>query len=232
MANSRFIAAFLAALALCALMTILKARQDAEAARGGHDTFGTNYYGWRGVYDAMGRLGLPVARGKEPPAASAPRDRTWVFWEPSRDIAAATPMHVEALRRWVEAGGHAVVAPARDDSMAAARAQGPADAASGPESLLAALVGDRAGVALRQASEPPRRPRASDHRRKDKPGTFAANVDAYVHLVDNFRTPREYALRGTGRFRAVAAGMRVQPTSSMALYFCPAPSRVRASSLM
>ncbi|MBP5232873.1 MAG: hypothetical protein J6333_05645, partial [Planctomycetes bacterium] len=82
MANSRFIAVFLAALALCVVMTIVKARQDAEAARGGHDTFGTNYYGWRGVYDVMRRLGLPVARGKAPPAADAPSGQTLVFWEP------------------------------------------------------------------------------------------------------------------------------------------------------
>ena len=77
------------------------------------DSYGTRRSGQRGLYETLIELGVPAERSVRPPGENLPVESTVVLWGPDPDIVATEPRHLQRLRRWVERGGRAVLAPSR-----------------------------------------------------------------------------------------------------------------------
>lgn len=80
----------------------------------GQDSYGTRGFGYKGLFDVLHELNVPVRRDFSPPD---PRDttQTLVFLQPDRSIAGTEPAYLHHLLPWVENGGRIVVALPRMD---------------------------------------------------------------------------------------------------------------------
>jgi hypothetical protein len=77
----------------------------------GRDSFGTRTYGFRGLYETLEELGVPVERDLVPPDRSLNRDITLAIFEPDPVIVTSEPAYLHAVAKWVKEGGSAVVVP-------------------------------------------------------------------------------------------------------------------------
>lgn len=80
-----------------------------SAARG-EDSFGRGRDGYRGIYDVLEQLDVPVERRIDPPTADLPLDATLVLWSPSPRLVRLEPTYLHAVADWVQQGGRVVVA--------------------------------------------------------------------------------------------------------------------------
>ena len=78
----------------------------------GRNTYGTHIYGQRGVYDLLNELQRPVRRGLVPPSALVKDDVCIVFWDSDPAMVRLEPGHLRAVKEWLGAGGHVILAPA------------------------------------------------------------------------------------------------------------------------
>jgi hypothetical protein len=77
----------------------------------GRNTYGTHAYGQRGVYEVLDELHLPVHRGLVPPSVTVKQDVCVVFWDSDPGMVRLEPGHMLAVKEWLDAGGHVIVAP-------------------------------------------------------------------------------------------------------------------------
>jgi hypothetical protein len=78
----------------------------------GRDTYGTHTYGYRGLYETLDDLNIPVERELVPPDGLLDRDITLAIFEPDPVIVTSEPSYLHTVAKWVENGGQVVVAPA------------------------------------------------------------------------------------------------------------------------
>jgi len=78
----------------------------------GRDSYGTHSYGFRGLYETLGELNIPVSRELVPPDGLLHRQLTLAIFEPDPMILTMEPSYLRAVGKWVEEGGSVVVAPA------------------------------------------------------------------------------------------------------------------------
>jgi hypothetical protein len=77
----------------------------------GRDSFGTRAGGFRGLFELLESLHVPVARVFAPPVASAGSRETLVLFNPDPRLVATGPKYIQSLLPWVESGGRIVVSP-------------------------------------------------------------------------------------------------------------------------
>lgn len=77
----------------------------------GRDSFGTHAYGYRGLFETLEALHVPVERELVPPDGLARRELTLAIFEPDPVIVTSEPAYLHRVAAWVEAGGTVVVAP-------------------------------------------------------------------------------------------------------------------------
>jgi hypothetical protein len=78
----------------------------------GRDSFGTHSYGFRGLFETLSELKVPVERELTPPDGLLDRDITLAILEPDPMLLTMEPSYLHAVGKWVENGGSVVVAPA------------------------------------------------------------------------------------------------------------------------
>lgn len=172
----------------------------------GKDSFGTHYYGWRGLYETLARLNQPVARSRLPPTAIGDDDnnRTFIFWETPLAATEREPAYLRPLRRWVENGGTVVVAPPRGAGSNDRWLRGRRE-----NLLLKNLLGDLAvfpflvntSLAARAWNEP----------KEDAPHerSLLAEVNRLQQAATELQKKQDYQLLGNGRFAQLAAKIPV-----------------------
>jgi len=77
----------------------------------GRDSFGTHAYGYRGLFETLETLHVPVERELVPPDGRASRELTLAIFEPDPVIVTSEPAYLHRVAAWVEEGGTVVVAP-------------------------------------------------------------------------------------------------------------------------
>jgi hypothetical protein len=77
----------------------------------GVDTYGTRGHGFRGLFEILEQLDIPVERTTVPPDRMLDRNVTLALIQPSPEIVLTEPAYLNAVGRWVRAGGTVVVAP-------------------------------------------------------------------------------------------------------------------------
>lgn len=93
---------------LASVFSMLKPRDSDGKAR---DSYGTQAAGYRGLYEVLEELGVPVERELAPPQAEKLDDQTLLLIGPHAQLIRTGPKYVAALLEWVEQGGRLVVAP-------------------------------------------------------------------------------------------------------------------------
>jgi hypothetical protein len=83
----------------------------------GHDTYGTKGYGYKGLFDSLRELGVPVRRDISPPQPSAD-EKSLVLLQPDANLTGTEPIYLRRLLPWIEQGGRVIVALPRSDSFA------------------------------------------------------------------------------------------------------------------
>jgi hypothetical protein len=77
----------------------------------GVDTYGTRGHGFRGLFEILEQLEIPVERTTVPPDRMLDRNMTLALIQASPEIVSTEPAYLNAVGRWVRAGGTVVVAP-------------------------------------------------------------------------------------------------------------------------
>ena len=77
----------------------------------GRDSYGTHLYGFRGLFETLDALGVPVERELVPPDGLLNRNITLAIFEPDPVIVTTEPGYLHAVAKWVVNGGSVVVAP-------------------------------------------------------------------------------------------------------------------------
>jgi hypothetical protein len=80
----------------------------------GRDSYGTHSYGFRGLFETLEELNVPVERDLLPPDRLLDRDITLAIFEPEPLLVTMEPAYLHAVGKWVENGGWVVVAPASE----------------------------------------------------------------------------------------------------------------------
>jgi Domain of unknown function (DUF4350) len=79
----------------------------------GHDSYGTRADGFRGLYETLEELHVPVNRGLAPPRSKDDYTHTLALLGPDRQLLLFEPKYLKATLAWVDAGGRLVVAPSQ-----------------------------------------------------------------------------------------------------------------------
>lgn len=81
----------------------------------GRDSYGVKRYGYRGLFEVLTELGVPVERHLTPPEPAEP-DSTVLLLQPDPSLAGSEPTYLHALLPWVEQGGRLVLATRETES--------------------------------------------------------------------------------------------------------------------
>ncbi|WP_437206126.1 DUF4350 domain-containing protein [Planctomicrobium sp. SH664] len=95
---------------LCLVLGVLALLRPQSANGTGFDSFGTKAYGFRGLYELLEELHIPVRREVAPPHPSELGASTLVLLGPSDELINVEPAYLSQLVTWVEAGGRLVIA--------------------------------------------------------------------------------------------------------------------------
>jgi hypothetical protein len=95
----------------------------------GRDSYGVRGDGFRGVYELLEEVGVPVRRELYPFAddEQVEKDLTVVLIDPSPGFTARQPAYLEKLADWVRRGGRVVVAPPDRETRRRFNQSGPRD---------------------------------------------------------------------------------------------------------
>jgi Domain of unknown function (DUF4350) len=77
----------------------------------GLDTYGTRGQGFRGLYEILADLHVPVERATVPPSGLLKQNMTLALIDPSPEIVSTEPTYLDAVGKWVRGGGSVVVSP-------------------------------------------------------------------------------------------------------------------------
>ena len=77
----------------------------------GVDSYGTRGHGFRGLFEILQQLEIPVERTTVPPDRVLDRNMTLALIQPSPEIVSTEPAYLNAVGRWARSGGTVVVAP-------------------------------------------------------------------------------------------------------------------------
>jgi hypothetical protein len=117
MLNTRNVVSAAVLLTVASLLGALLAFLRPPGGGLGIDTYGTRAHGYRGLYDILAELKIPVERANVPPTRVLKRDMTLALLEPSPELVSIEPMYLHAISKWVREGGTVVVAPSIRDAM-------------------------------------------------------------------------------------------------------------------
>jgi hypothetical protein len=117
MLNTRNIVAAAVILASVSLLGAFVAFLQPPGGGLGIDTYGTRGHGYRGLFEILAELKIPVERATVPPNRILKRDVTLALIEPSPEIVSTEPVYLHAIAQWVRDGGTVVVAPSIRDPM-------------------------------------------------------------------------------------------------------------------
>ena len=70
----------------------------------GVDTYGTRGHGFRGLFEILEQLDIPVERTTVPPDRMLDRNMTLALIQPSPEIVLTEPAYLNAVGRWVARG--------------------------------------------------------------------------------------------------------------------------------
>lgn len=94
---------------LTMVVEIAGLRKTPDSKGMGHDSYGTRVAGFKGVYETLEELGVPVKRQLAPPTSN-PGDSVLVFLNPALKLTGTEPLYFQNLKPWIAAGGTVVVA--------------------------------------------------------------------------------------------------------------------------
>ncbi|MGE3316163.1 MAG: DUF4350 domain-containing protein [Planctomycetaceae bacterium] len=77
----------------------------------GIDSYGTRAHGYRGLFEVLEELKVPVERSTAPPKKILDREITIALLEPNAVITSTEPVYLTAIGEWVRHGGRLVVGP-------------------------------------------------------------------------------------------------------------------------
>ena len=70
----------------------------------GVDTYGTRGHGFRGLFEILEQLEIPVERTTVPPDRMLDRNMTLALIQPSPEIVSTEPAYLNAVGRWAHGG--------------------------------------------------------------------------------------------------------------------------------
>jgi hypothetical protein len=112
MLNTRNVLAAVLIVIFLSLVGACAALLQSPAGGGlGVDTYGTRGHGFRGLFEILGQLAIPVERTTVPPDRLLDRKMTLALIQPSPEIVMTEPAYLNAVGRWVQKGGTVVVSP-------------------------------------------------------------------------------------------------------------------------
>jgi hypothetical protein len=83
--------------------------QSPESKGLGVDSYGTRTNGFRGLFEILEELHVPVERANAPPNRLTDQNRTLALLEPNLMIVSTEPAYLNAVGKWVRQGGSVVV---------------------------------------------------------------------------------------------------------------------------
>jgi hypothetical protein len=198
-------------LAVAAVLTIsllwacFKMLQPKDSDGRARDTYGTRGDGFRGLYEILDELAVPVVRGLAPPHASDDRSRTLALLGPNPQLLMFEPKYLTSLLAWVDEGGRLVVAPKQSDQVLA---KGSKRDFLGEEDVLKLLeISDR--VSMREQSPSEAAVNERDARRNNSWGGGDGVLDdAWDSWTRTTPPPREFQVKATGSLAKLAADVR------------------------
>jgi Domain of unknown function (DUF4350) len=104
---------FIVLVAISLASACLALVQSPTGGVNGRDSFGTRTYGFRGLYETLEALGVPVERELLPPDRSLDRGATLAIFEPDPVIVTTEPAYLHKVAEWVKEGGAIVVIPSQ-----------------------------------------------------------------------------------------------------------------------
>jgi uncharacterized protein DUF4350 len=119
MLNTRNVVAAAVIVATVSLLGALVAFLWPPGGGLGIDTYGVRGHGFRGLFEILAELHVPVERATAPPDRILKRgaDVTLALVEPSPEIVSTEPVYLHAIAKWIRDGGTVVVAPSVRDPM-------------------------------------------------------------------------------------------------------------------
>jgi hypothetical protein len=77
----------------------------------GVDSYGTRGHGFRGLFEMLAELHVPIERATVPPSRLLSRDITLALFDPNAEIVSTEPAYLNAVGKWIREGGSVVAAP-------------------------------------------------------------------------------------------------------------------------
>src|ERR1700683_5508407 len=71
----------------------------------GGDSYGVHGYGFRGLFEILEELHVPVERATLPPDRLLNRDVTLTLLRPNADLTSTEPAYLRSVAEWVRQGG-------------------------------------------------------------------------------------------------------------------------------
>lgn len=163
---------FLMAIGLSLLNMLRTPDSNGEAA----DSYGTHGRGFRGIYETLGRLNIPVDRTLAPPEPDQSDQHTLIIARPNPFLVATNPSYLNGLQSWVQQGGRIVVLAPPVSSLMKIQLQQLSDDGPPPDVLSSLGLTDVAITGNRSELQDAFRPR-------DRPEGNSRDADA---VVDDF----------------------------------------------
>lgn len=196
------VAAVLTISLLWACLQMLQPKDSDGLAR---DTYGTRADGFRGLYEILEQLNVPVERGLAPPHASDDHSRTLSLLGPNPQLLVFEPKYVKSMLAWVNEGGRLVVAPKQSNDV---ELSGSKRDFLGEEDVLKLLeISDRVSTRQQQPSEA-----AISERDARRNNSWAGRDDVLGEAWDVWTRstppPRKFPVKATGSLAKLAADVR------------------------
>src|ERR1700722_2418852 len=100
MLNTRNVVAAAVLLVTVSLLGALVAFLEPPGGGLGIDTYGIRGHGYRGLFEILADLKVPVERATVPPNRVLKRDVTLALMEPSPEIVSTEPVYLHAVAEW------------------------------------------------------------------------------------------------------------------------------------
>lgn len=114
MIRAKFI--IIVALAICALTigsAIIESVSTPDSGGLNLDSYGTEFYGMKGLFDTAQKLNLPIKRSLTPPEKNLAKAHTLLLYSTSPTLIRLEPEYIRDIADWVKEGGYLVIVPNR-----------------------------------------------------------------------------------------------------------------------